>query len=625
VVSWRLGAPGLLAMLACLPSPRGQCRVDADCAGGPAGLFCADAVCQAGPLAVLEDVPRAVFSRSQLAAVRVRVLRTRGTPVLALSFSGQLLSPALEADGRFRFDVPLRFAPAGTEASVPFSVSVVDDLGHPLLLTDALEVDDLPPRISVDPASVPASPVLRGTQVVLRVTLTDRSPSTLSYQAGTAGDAVAAQADGIFSLPIDTSAAAPAASSLAVVLTATDALNNAASTTVQLALTRLKWKAQDTPTAAIIGIALSNGSVIVTQAAASALLLSRQDGAILMRPSVGAIPLGNVATDGTYFYVAGTDEHVCKIGLDGTTRWCCGPFGLLVGGVAVGPLPAPQGSVAVSAIVATGNVATNDGKRLYLLRDASDGSCDPHSSNQVANFQSATPSIGSDGTIYAGAVRAVVAAQFDGNSWGIPLVTPETTDYLGQPALRAPTATGQSVLFSSKEGFLNLLAYASAPLSVPPSGSRVQASGSSLDAATSATLAADGTAVVGTQDAQVVAIAPDGSVRWRIALPSPPTAAPTQGAGGVVYVGTQDGTLFALALTDGRVLWSFAAGSALRTPPALGCDGALYVGSDNGAVFALATDSKGLAHSPWPREGHDSRGTGDARRPLNSADGGCQE
>jgi len=142
---------------------------------------------------------------------------------------------------------------------------------------------------------------------------------------------------------------------------------------------------------------------------------------------------------------------------------------------------------------------------------------------------------------------------------------------------------------------------------------------------TSPTIAADGTATVATDDRRVIALRADGSVRWTATLLANATAPPTHGAGNLVYVGTMLGDILALSLDDGSTVWSYHAGAPVRGPLAPGCDGLLYAGTD-AAVLALVIDSPGLADSPWPRAGHDIRGSGDARRPLRApVTGACLE
>jgi outer membrane protein assembly factor BamB len=57
---------------------------------------------------------------------------------------------------------------------------------------------------------------------------------------------------------------------------------------------------------------------------------------------------------------------------------------------------------------------------------------------------------------------------------------------------------------------------------------------------------------------------------------------------GVVYVGSDDGSVWAFDSTDGHALWSFATGGAVRSSPAV-VDGVVYAGSSDGSVYAIDT------------------------------------
>jgi outer membrane protein assembly factor BamB len=57
-------------------------------------------------------------------------------------------------------------------------------------------------------------------------------------------------------------------------------------------------------------------------------------------------------------------------------------------------------------------------------------------------------------------------------------------------------------------------------------------------------------------------------------------------AGGVVYVGSDDGSVWAFDASSGASLWSFATGGAVRSSPAI-VDGVVYAGSSNGSVYAI--------------------------------------
>jgi outer membrane protein assembly factor BamB len=55
---------------------------------------------------------------------------------------------------------------------------------------------------------------------------------------------------------------------------------------------------------------------------------------------------------------------------------------------------------------------------------------------------------------------------------------------------------------------------------------------------------------------------------------------------GVVYVGSDDGSVWAFDATDGNALWSFATEGAVRSSPAV-VDGVVYAGSNDGSVYAI--------------------------------------
>jgi len=56
--------------------------------------------------------------------------------------------------------------------------------------------------------------------------------------------------------------------------------------------------------------------------------------------------------------------------------------------------------------------------------------------------------------------------------------------------------------------------------------------------------------------------------------------------GGVVYIGSGDGTVRALAARDGRALWSVTTGAAVSSSPVV-TNGVVYIGSDDGHLYAL--------------------------------------
>ncbi|MGW1844562.1 outer membrane protein assembly factor BamB family protein [Streptomyces sp. NPDC001966] len=107
------------------------------------------------------------------------------------------------------------------------------------------------------------------------------------------------------------------------------------------------------------------------------------------------------------------------------------------------------------------------------------------------------------------------------------------------------------------------------------------------DAVTSSPTVAGGVVYVGSDDRSVYALdAATGKKKWAFATGRKVEAAPTV-AGGVVYAGSLDNTVYALDAATGTKKWAYAAGHAVRSAPAV-AGRVVYVGSDSG-VLALDT------------------------------------
>ena len=573
----------LLALLcaACPADPRGLCSIDADCASGAAGSFCADGICQGPPRGNVEPLSRA-YARGETLHVRAHVDRAHGTATARVVFGGVAVEAAPDPDGALGADVPLSLAPASVEGPVPFSVELRDDLGHVTALPASVVVDDLAPRLSVDPSTVPASPILRGTKLTVRVTAQDLGAVTI--------EGATKNADRSFAVPIDTRSAPPAATTWDVAIKATDAVGNSSTTHAAVSITRLRFRALTDPVASLV---LSNDEIyaLVT---ANELWAGDRNGYEINRTTAGGTVFPQLATDGIVVFFARTDNAICRL----DTQACKGPYATLSGG------PILLESVPVVATTGTG---------IYSSRFLAWNDAGVQPTSVLADFGATSPAIAPDGTIYAGAVQNVAADFFDGIVWQPPQVTTETPHYVGAPAFR-----GNTMLLSTTSATLDTFAI---PIQGAPSTITVAGTGTTI---TAPTVAADGTAVVATDDRHLVALRPDNSIRWTVSLPDQATAPPTQGANDLVYLGTAGGDILAISLDDGSTVWSFSAGAPVRGPLAPGCDQTLYAATDSGIV-ALAIDAPGLADSLWPMAAHDVRGTGDSRRPLKSATGGCLE
>ena len=97
---------------------------------------------------------------------------------------------------------------------------------------------------------------------------------------------------------------------------------------------------------------------------------------------------------------------------------------------------------------------------------------------------------------------------------------------------------------------------------------------------------ANGVVYVGSDDGNVYALnAATGAELWSFKTGSTVESSPAV-ANGVVYIGSDDHNVYALNAATGAKLWSFATGAAVESSPAV-ANGVVYVGSDDDSVYAL--------------------------------------
>jgi outer membrane protein assembly factor BamB len=84
-----------------------------------------------------------------------------------------------------------------------------------------------------------------------------------------------------------------------------------------------------------------------------------------------------------------------------------------------------------------------------------------------------------------------------------------------------------------------------------------------------------------------VAAAQPGEKLWEFATSGRVRSCPAIGTDGTVYVGSEDGKVYALQGATGQERWSFQTGSNVVASPALGWDDTVYVGSKDGSFYAL--------------------------------------
>ncbi len=99
----------------------------------------------------------------------------------------------------------------------------------------------------------------------------------------------------------------------------------------------------------------------------------------------------------------------------------------------------------------------------------------------------------------------------------------------------------------------------------------------------------DGTVYVGSDDGNVYALnGSTGSEIWNFTTGGDVHySSPAVGGDGTVYIGSVDGNVYALNGSDGSEIWNFTTGDGVDSSPAIGADGTVYIGSEDNHVYAL--------------------------------------
>ncbi|MEO0072197.1 MAG: PQQ-binding-like beta-propeller repeat protein [candidate division WOR-3 bacterium] len=99
-------------------------------------------------------------------------------------------------------------------------------------------------------------------------------------------------------------------------------------------------------------------------------------------------------------------------------------------------------------------------------------------------------------------------------------------------------------------------------------------------------LDAQGNIYFGDDSGYVTSLTPNRTVRWRRRIGIGVWTSPAI-SGSRVYVGTDDGYLYALNIDNGNTIWRFTADDAIRSSPVIGTDGAIYFGCNDGKLYAI--------------------------------------
>jgi outer membrane protein assembly factor BamB len=207
---------------------------------------------------------------------------------------------------------------------------------------------------------------------------------------------------------------------------------------------------------------------------------------------------------------------------------------------------------------------------------------------QAGSWVQSSPALGPDGSVYFGASdQCVYRLNPDGTQkWKTCFPWEEYNFFDGPPALGADgtvyiaSVRGNLFAFNGSDGGLKWK-YSTGLDANAESGSASPAVGS------------DGTIYItsGNQNYGLFAIRPNGTLKWKYALPASPYCSPSIDAGGVIYTVADDGGLYAVG-PDGKLKWKLTletGGRGLNNNPVIGPGGRIYVGAYWGAkLYAVS-------------------------------------
>lgn len=112
----------------------------------------------------------------------------------------------------------------------------------------------------------------------------------------------------------------------------------------------------------------------------------------------------------------------------------------------------------------------------------------------------------------------------------------------------------------------------------------------------------DGTIYVGSDDGKVYAVNPDGTKKWEFATGGIVSSSPAVGYYGgavTIYVGSEDKKVYAID-PDGNKRWEFETGGIISSSPAVSNSGIIYVGSEDNNVYAIRSTDGKTEGGEWP-------------------------
>jgi outer membrane protein assembly factor BamB len=233
-----------------------------------------------------------------------------------------------------------------------------------------------------------------------------------------------------------------------------------------------------------------------------------------------------------------------------------------------------------------------------------------------------SPTIGSDGTIYAGSGDHCLYAMNPegtlkwryetGDSVGSsPAIGSDGTIYVGSTdcylyaiksdgTLKWRYQTGNGISSSpaiSSDGTIYVGSHDHYIYALNPDGTLKWRYQTGVDINSSPAIGSDGTIYVGSHDHYIAgqndrylyALNPDGNLKWKFRTDERVFSSPAVGSDGTIYVGSQGHYLYAIN-PNGSLKWKYKAVDLIEPSPAIGSDGTIYFGSHDEYVYALKPD-----------------------------------
>ena len=299
----------------------------------------------------------------------------------------------------------------------------------------------------------------------------------------------------------------------------------------------------------------ANNGVVAYDTSGNEKWTYKTGGMTLFGPTIGS--------DGT-IYQGSWDGYLYALNPDGTLKWKFNTRDYTPGACVSYPASiGPDNTI----YLGNGDAHCGGDRNLYAI-NGSDGSLKWKYSSSSA-LRLGTPAIGPDGTIYVSASPDLLALN--------PSTNPPTLKW---------KLTPQSTPIPVDAGIIG------------------------------PALSPDGSIYIGNSQGIFYCISTSGTVKWKADLATGlgPTADkgiptwPIIGKDGTIYVGSVEAhKVFAINPTNGAVKWSYTAGGEIsEAAPAIDSNGILYVGSEDGYLYAIGEDNPQSANnSPTSNAGAD--------------------